>query len=1132
MLKRAFGFLTAHPHRAIIAVTLLVIAAVVGGSVLESRELDRRLTAAVFRTDALTAYSAASHLKGYLDSRGKALIRLTNALTADIGTTKRISDIENFYRFADREHVAAVLLLSGKGRVVYSTDKALGGEDYSKTRFWDYVEKNAARYSRSKQTLKHRRVSLSTPPPYAGTAGIPNRILVGLPLLTHSKNGIRPDGAVALLIRQFTVIPSPIEIVNGLRDTTSEIGIGVFTASGFPFIHLWSNVPRWNVESVAKVQAGGRETCTSCHQESDIGSILGGSSQRGTSFVTANSLGSVKGRFLWTSARLRSSVLDLQDGAWNVVVSVNRSPAQASINSYLKGSLALMIVTIVLLAVIISLGFYAQRRNVLEEQRSEYLEHVAKVRGQYEVLIEKSNDGIYILFENRFVFVNKRFEELTGYTIQELAEVDFMQLVAPKSRPLIEERIKMIDRGEELEPRYSFEALSKDGRSIPIEVSVTHVKDEGKVRTIGIVRDLSELTAQKRLYEDLFNHAPIGLAIYKDFRAVKVNNAASELLGYDRPDELIGAHVLQFIHPDDLPTVRERVKKAMESRFPAAPYEEKFLKKDGGAFHALVLSQPVIYDGDDAVQVAFVSLEDRKKLEESLQREAAFQELEKIRLDTLLQRLNEGILFQGADSAIEFANAEFCRIVGIDNCADIIGKRTGDILSITARLTEDPEGISQQILKDIQQRKAIEAKRLEFDNGSIIEVSALPIYDSTNNYIGRLTIFRDVTTRERNAEAIKKLQRTELLGRLAGGIAHDFNNVLGIIIGSLQMALRKSDSQASVRDNAQRALSSALRGSEISKRLLQFVRYSPQGFEVFSLRQIVEETASIVRHTFEENIAVHTEFAVRDAHIYGSPGDMQQVLINLANNARDAMVHGGTFTFSLSGVEPQVIERRIRRRSSDEYVLLMVHDTGQGIEADKLDKIFDPFFTTKDIGKGTGLGLSIVQTIISAHGGFIDVESQPGQGTTFFIYLPTAEDKSLEQETAKRQEAGEAKELEDKVTVLVVEDEDGLRELLYEFLSEMDFNVITANDGQDGLRMFNNHPEISVVLSDLGLPKLAGDEMLAKIKAERPEVKCILATGYLTPNADGNLGHLNVKTIMKPYNLTAVYDVLVETLAR
>lgn len=1132
LLSRALNLIAAHPNRAIIGITILVIAVMVGGSFLETRELEQRLTTTVFRTNAVTAYSTASHIKDYLESRAEDLRQLSGELNGNKSLVNRIQDIDSFSRFMNKQHVAAVLLFSPSGIVKYSTAKKFAGMNYSKTHFWNYIENETVGEVTQLKPATSRENILPTFKPYSGGADTTNLIIVGLPIVSETPAGeMKLEGAVALLIDQFGVIPPPIGTLPGVHDTTSKIGIGFFTRSGYPFIHLWSNVPSWNTVSIAKLQGGGRESCRSCHRGGDISTILGGSSELGTGFVRPDSPAPTKGEFLWTSAKVTSSSLALQDSIWYVVVSVDKAPVATSIDSFIRESAALTIAIIILLVLILSLGFYAHRQRVLDQQKTEHLEQVAKVREQYEVLLEKSNDGIYILFKDHFVFANKKFEELVGYRLEELANVDFMQLVAPESKPLLQDRVERMNRGKILEPRYSFTALTKDGRAVPVEISVTHVRHEGEIRTIGIVRDLSELTAQKQLYEDLFNHAPIGLAIYKNFKAVKVNNEAAELLNYDRPDDLIGAHVLQFVHPDDLSMVREMVKKAMEDRVPAAPYEERFIRRDGSSFHALVLSQPVVYESEDAVQVAFVSIEDRKTLEENLEREAALQELEKLRLNTLLQNLNEGILFQGGNGTIEFANAEFCRIVGIAESASIIGKKSDEVLADAARMTDYPEEFVSRVSRDVEQRRVVEDERHEFKNGVIVERSALPLYDSADNYIGRLTIFRDVTTRERNAETIKRLQRTELLGRLAGGIAHDFNNVLAIIIGSLQMILRKIDNQASVRDNTQRALSSAFRGSEISKRLLQFVRYSPRGFEVFSLKQIVEETASILRHTFEENIAIHIEFPIGDANVYGSPGDMQQVLINLANNARDAMPGGGTLTISLTAASRKQIEKRLGNSAANRYVLLKVQDTGEGIDADKIDKIYDPFFTTRDIGKGTGLGLSIVQTIISAHAGFVEVESKPGAGTTFYLFLPTTDDRPALEETAPRNEGTRTGEVTGKPTILVVEDETGLRELLYEFLSDKNFNVITAKDGEEGLRFFETNPEISLVLSDLGLPKLAGDEMLARMKTKRPEVKCILATGYLTPNAGGVLDHLNVKMIMKPYNLSAVYTCLVETLA-
>jgi PAS domain S-box-containing protein len=1127
IFRRLPKAISTHPNLAVIAVTIFVIAAIVGGTIFATRDLEDNLTDIVFSANSLTSYTTAAHIKEYLESTATGTSSMAGVLAHDASLGQRTKDIDSYFGFMKSRNVTSAMLISRAGIVIYSTDKSNMGRNLSSSGFWRYLMKASGAVTSSQMT-EPKKPGAPLVPPYIGRSDTSSYILIGAPIYsTRAKGKIVFDGAFALFVDQFQVVPPPTRSALGLEDTMSRMAIGIFTRSGYPFIHLWSTVPNWNTQRVRPLQLRGRTSCASCHTQSDIDLILGGTSELGTGLMKSNRISSNGGEFLWNSTKLTSNSVGLQDSIWYVVVSVDKKPVQASVNSYMRGLLTLMGGTILLLAVILSFGFYAYRRNVLERQRLLHLEQVAHIREQYEVLIEKSNDGIYILYENSIVFANKTFQDMLGYTQEELTKKNFLELVAPESRHVIEDRGERLSRGAKVESRYGFLALSKDGRRVPVEVSVSHVPFEGKVRTIGIVRDLSELTAQKQLYEDLFKNAPIGLGMYKNFKAVKVNETASKLLGYDNPDDLIGMHVFQLVHPDDLAMVRDRVKKAMEEKIPAPPMEEKFLRRDGTAIHVLVLSQPVVYEGEDAVQIAFVSLEDRKKLEENLATEAAIQEKEKVRLDTLLQSLDEGILFQTPDGEVEFANAEFCRIFGFESPSNVIGAISKELLLQAARKLKKPDEFVTRVSQDVDRRETVRGSRLEFTEGMIIERSALPIFDSGGKYIGRLGIFRDVTQREQNEEAIKRLQRTELLGRLAGGIAHDFNNVLAIIIGSLQMILRKADNPANVEENAQRALSSAIRGSEVAKRLLQFVRYSPEEFKDFSLRQIIEETVSIIRHTFEENISVHTEFVINDALVMGSPGDIQQVIINLANNARDAMPDGGTLTLSLTTADSGRVERKLGAPPKDDYVLLMIQDTGVGIDEAKLERIFDPFFTTKEIGKGTGLGLSIVQTIISAHSGFIEVKSAPNGGTTFFVYLPISRKEPPETQGAEApRETPEQLPGRRPATVLVVEDELALRELLYEYLTERGFNVIEAANGEEGYRLFENHKEITVVLSDLGLPKLAGDKLIAMIKAERPEVKCILATGYLTPSADGTLAEVDVETIMKPYNLSAIYNLI------
>ncbi|MCL4539505.1 MAG: PAS domain S-box protein [Bacteroidetes bacterium] len=1124
--RRLSNAITTHPNLAIIAITIFVIAGIVAGTFLAASDLESRLTGIVFSSNSLTSYTTASSIKSYLEDRATGLSSMAEILGNDPSFSQRKTDIDSYFTLVKGREVMAAILVSRSGKVIYSTSRKYAGIDLSSSGFWDYVNRTSAAVVSAARVKKGARGSVI--PPYVGKTDTSSFMLIGSPI--YSTSGQKTpvfEGAFAIYIDQFAVVPPPTRNVLGLEDTTSRMAIGLFTRSGYPFIHLWSTVPAWNRERIHPIQQGGRPSCASCHTQSDIDMILGGASTLGTGLMKSGLAGFNGGQFLWNSARLTSHNVYLEDSVWYVVVSADKGPVQASVESFSRGVLILMGGTVVFLVVILTFGFYAYRKSSLERQRLDHLEQVSRLREQYEVLIEKSNDGIYILFENRIVFANKVLLDMLGYTQEELSQKDFLELVAPESRHLIEERLAKFNRGEKLDSRYGFLALCKDGKEIPVEVSVSHIPFEGKIRTIGIIRDLSELTAQKQLYEDLFTNAPIGLGIYRNFRAVKVNETASRLLGYDSPGELIGIHVFQLVHPEDLGMVRERVKKAMEEKIPAPPMEEKFMRKDGSSLPVLVLSQPVVFEGEDAVQIAFVSLEDRKKLELNLAHEAAVQEKERARLDTLLQNLDEGILLQSPDGRIEFANSEFCRIFGFADPSAVTGRLSSELLLQGSRRAKDPDKFVASVSRAVEQKETVSGSRVEFTDGTVVERSALPIFNSSGNYTGRLGIFRDITQRERNEEAIKRLQRTELLGRLAGGIAHDFNNVLAIIIGSLQMILRKADNPATVEENTQRALSSAIRGSEVAKRLLQFVRYSPEGFTAFSLKHIVEETVSIIRHTFEENIAVRTEFILNDAIILGSPGDIQQVIINLANNSRDAMPDGGTLTISLTSAGKSQVEKRLASSPKEDFALLTIQDTGHGIEESKLERIFDPFFTTKELGKGTGLGLSIVQTIISAHGGFIDVRSSVSGGTTFFIYLPMKNGKPGEPAVAQSSgETSESTERKRQVTVLVVEDEPDLRNLLQEYLAERGVNVILAQNGEEGYELFKSHKEITAVLSDLGLPKLSGDKLIAMVRAERPGVKCVLATGYLTPSADGALAELDVEMIMKPYNLSAVYSLV------
>jgi two-component system cell cycle sensor histidine kinase/response regulator CckA len=385
-----------------------------------------------------------------------------------------------------------------------------------------------------------------------------------------------------------------------------------------------------------------------------------------------------------------------------------------------------------------------------------------------------------------------------------------------------------------------------------------------------------------------------------------------------------------------------------------------------------------------------------------------------------------------------------------------------------------------------------------------------------------IAIVEDLTQQTIIRQQLIQSQKLESLGTLAGGIAHDFNNLLAMILGNAELLKKNLKNDPKSKKYVESIIDVAHRGGSISKQMLLFSYNSELKLQPISLSLIIEELKTLLQHFIPKTITVQASSEGENDFINCDMGHIHQVIINLCINARDAMGDHGTLTIRERSVHSSALNEKYPNIPVGNYVSLSVSDTGPGIDEDILQKIFDPFFTTKEKGKGTGLGLSIVDGIVRSHNGFIDVTSKKEVGTTFTLYFPSATHVVTEQ--SPQREFGS---LNGK-TILLADDELVLRQIFTEFLEELGCTVLPAADGFAAVELFRAYrTTIDLVISDLGMPTMNGEEMFEELKKIDPHVKVIISSGYLDRSIRSQLLKNGIMEIIdKPYKFDEIGDVL------
>lgn len=593
---------------------------------------------------------------------------------------------------------------------------------------------------------------------------------------------------------------------------------------------------------------------------------------------------------------------------------------------------------------------------------------------------------------------------------------------------------------------------------------------------------------------------------------VFVNIQTEKVFGYSR-DELFGKSIECLIPERFRAKHKDHMKRfALDPK--ARPMGTKLdlvaLRKDCTEFSVDIMLSPLQMNDEFAVLAVIRNVTEIKRAEEDIRNA-------EVRYRTLFQQSPDGIVVIDPENLlpIEF-NERVHTQLGYSR-EEFAQLRISDY-----EVIDEPEEIKARAEKIMREGRTEFETKHRTKNGDIkhvhVTVLAFILHDKPMFY----AIYRDITDQKKVTLGLKNLeaqlfqmQKLESIGTLAGGIAHDFNNILGIIMAHSSI-LKKELGPGKFFQSVESIATATQRGAALVRQLLTFAHKTDVHFESVNVNIVVNEIQKLLSETLSKTIIVATTLQEAIPLVNADSSQLHRILLNLCINARDAMSDNGILSLTTGVVRLESLQPRFPEAKAREYLQIEVADTGTGIDEQTRSRIFEPFFTTKGVGKGTGLGLALVFGLVKSHEGFVDVESELGKGTIFRVFLPIPEQtvESTQSKERMEQEIPGGSE-----TILLIEDEEALKELVKAVLVSKGYKVLTAGDGEEAIHIYSLHQaEIDLVLSDLGLPKFGGMEVFKRLKAIKPKVKVIIASGYIESNAKSEMYKLGVvQFVQKPY---------------
>jgi PAS domain S-box-containing protein len=766
---------------------------------------------------------------------------------------------------------------------------------------------------------------------------------------------------------------------------------------------------------------------------------------------------------------------------WNITYLIGLNTIHKTfVDPLIKTSGSIIVIFCLLIGLSVLLLYWRANEHIIQRKNAE--EALNRQKTYFEHLFENSPEASVILDkEARIVSINRQFERLFEYTSAEAKGKCINDLIV--SEDLLDEarditrktlQCQVIEK-ETMRQRKTGGLVDVSILGYPITFNGEHVG------VYTIYKDITErkqaeeaLRASEKQYRNLVDNALVG--IYKtDLQGnlLYANEALINMLKFESFEEMKASGVLAtYRNPNDRDVVIERLKVSGKIN----NFEVDLLSKDG-AVRNVILGATL--DGN-IISGMILDITDRKQAGE-----------ERTRLATVVEQAAESVIISDRRGTIQYVNPAFESLSGFTR-EDIVGRNFRVLKS-----DKHDENFYKKMWETISRGKPWSGRiNNTMKDGSLrqFETTISPIRDTSGTVVNFVSVNRDVTQEVALEAQLLHAQKMEAIGTLAGGIAHDFNNLLQVIQGYTEVLLNQMKQGQPGHERLLKIHRSAKRGADLTKQLLTFSRKVQSERKPLDLNQEVKQVKRLLERTIPKMIKIELHLNANPVMVNADSNQVEQALMNLAVNAVDAMPEGGKILMETERVllDEGFCATRLGAKPGD-YILLSISDTGHGMDREILEHAFEPFYTTKEVGKGTGLGLAMVYGIVKNHDGYILCYSEPGTGTTFKIYLPALEqDEQYGKTSDTKYQMKRGKE-----TVLLVDDEEYIRDLGAELLADAGYKVITSVDGKNGLEIYRKEQEqIDLVILDLVIPGMDGRRCYEEILKINSKAKILIVSGY------------------------------------